>query len=280
MLTGLHAGRIVAVEAAGAIIGRDADADLVVEDTGVSRRHARVARASDGGFYVEDLGSTNGTFVGSARVGIAPLFGGETIRLGPQLRVRFAVVDATVETLYRRLYESSVRDPLTHLFNREYLAGRLVAEVAHAQRTRSDLALLIADVDSFKQVNDRFGHLVGDRALCTVGARMMRTIRLDDVLARYGGDEFVILAPAIGAIEALHLGERVCRTIQELHLSTRGQRVPITLSIGIASLAEVIGRGEHVPALLALADSRLYGAKAAGRNRVVAAGMVPTLGAR
>jgi diguanylate cyclase (GGDEF)-like protein len=268
---------MIAVEAAGAIIGRDPDADLVVEDTGVSRHHARVACAPDGGFYVEDLGSTNGTFVGTARIGIAPLVGGETIRLGPQMRVRFAVLDATVESLYRRLYESSVRDPLTHLFNRQYLAGRVVAEVAHAQRTRSDLALLIADVDSFKQVNDRFGHLAGDRALCTVGARMMRTIRIDDVLARYGGDEFVILAPATGTVEALHLGERVCRTIQELRLSARGQSVPITLSIGIASLGEVSGCAAHIPALFALADSRLYGAKAAGRNRVVAAGMVPTI---
>jgi two-component system, cell cycle response regulator len=271
LLTGTHAGRPVPVGPAGVIVGRAADADLVVDDVAVSRQHARVARASDGCFFVEDLGSTNGTFVGSARIGVALLRQGDVVQLGPHLRIRFAMVDGVEESLNRRLYESSVLDPLTHLFNRRYLADRLIAEVAHARRTKGELALLMADVDCLKQVNDRFGHAAGDRALCIVGARMKRAIRIEDMLARYGGDEFVIVAPGTGGVEALHLAERVRRAIEELQMSAGGRGVRLTLSIGSAALDEVGSTDDPIALLLALADSRLYSAKIAGRNRVCAA---------
>ncbi len=268
LLTGMHAGRPTTVEVAGAIVGRAGDANLVVDDAGVSRRHARVARASDGCFYVEDLRSTNGTFVGSARVGIALLRQGDVMQLGPQVRIRFAMVDEPEESLLRNLYEFSVHDPLTHLYNRDYLADRLLAEVARARRTNGELSLLMADVDSLKPVNDRFGHVAGDRAVCLVGARIKRAIRLEDVLARYGGGEFVVIAPRTGAVEALHLAERVRRAISELRLGARGESVHLTLSIGVASLAEVTSADRHLLGLVALADSRLYRAKRDGRNRV------------
>ncbi len=271
LLTGACAGRLLAVAPGGAIIGRAVDASLVVEDTGVSRRHARVARNSDGGFYVEDLGSTNGTFVGSKRVGISLLRGGETIQLGPQLRIRFAMVDVAEESLYRGLYDSSVRDPLTHVFKRKYLADRLITEVARARRDAGELTLLMADVDSLQQVNDRFGHLAGDRLLCIVGARMKRAIRAADVLARCGDDEFVVVSVGPCDADALHLGERLRRAIEELHVSALGQCVQVTLSIGVASLGEVGASDEPIDALLTLADTRLNGARAAGRNRVGAA---------
>jgi two-component system cell cycle response regulator len=272
LLTGVDAGRLLAVEAAEVIVGRAVDANLVVEDAGVSRRHARVARTSDGGFYVEDLGSTNGTFVGSDRVGISLLQGGETVQLGPQLRIRFAIIEAAEESAHRRLYDASIHDALTHLYNSKYLADRLVAEVARARRSGGELALLRADVDFLMKVNDRFGRAAGDRALCIVGARMKRAVRVEDVLARYGGNEFAIIAPGTGDIEALHLGERARRAVEGLHMSAQGEAVPITLSIGVASLAEVSASADSIAELLGLADYRLCCAKAAGRNRVCAAG--------
>jgi two-component system cell cycle response regulator len=268
LLTGMHAGRPTTVDSAGLIVGRAGEANLILEDAGVSRRHARVARASDGSFYVEDLGSANGTFVGSARVGIALLRQGDVLQLGPHVRIGFAMVDEAEESLRQNLYEFSVHDPLTHLYNRKYLADRLLSEVARARRTNGELSLLMADVDSLKHVNDRFGHVAGDRAVCIVGARIKRAIRIDDVLARYGGDEFVVIAPGTGAVEALHLAERVRRAIGELLLGARGEVVHLTLSIGVASLAEVTSADRHLPGLVALADTRLYRAKREGRNRV------------
>jgi diguanylate cyclase (GGDEF)-like protein len=271
VLTGPHAGQLAALDGAPVTIGRARDADLVVDEAGVSRHHARVAHTTVGGFYVEDLASTNGTFVGTTRVGISLLSRGDVLQLGPHLRLRFALIDGVEESLYRQLYESSVRDPLTHAFNRRYLTERLLAEVGRARRADGDVAILLIDVDSLKTVNDRFGHLAGDRALCSVAARILHALRLEDVLARYGGDEFVVLAAGTGRADAGQLAERVRLAVEGLHLSARGQKLQITTSIGVASLTEVAESDDPVAALLSVADARMYGAKASGRNQVCSA---------
>jgi diguanylate cyclase (GGDEF)-like protein len=270
VLTGLNAGRLISVDGSPVTIGRAEDADLVVDETGVSRHHARVARTPEGGFYVEDLGSVNGTFVGANRVERAPLQRGDLLQLGPRLRMRFAIADAVDEALHQQLYDSSVRDPLTQIFNRRYLDGRLPAEVARARRGHGDLAILMIDVDSLKAVNDSFGHLAGDRALCAVAARIHRALRVEDVLVRYGGDEFVVLAVGTDRVDARQLAERVRRAVEGLHMSARGREVRITASIGVASLAELAANDEPA-ALLAAADARMYVAKESGKNRVCAA---------
>jgi two-component system chemotaxis family response regulator WspR len=157
---------------------------------------------------------------------------------------------------------------LTHVFNRRYLADRVLAEIARARRSQTDLAILMIDVDSLKTVNDSVGHFAGDRALCTVAARIVRAIRVEDVPARYGGDEFVVLAARTAGSDAEDLAERVRQAVEGLHLSAQGHDVPITVSIGVASLSELTGADEPVAALFALADSRMYRAKASGKNRV------------
>jgi len=271
VLSGLQAGRLIAVDGDPVTIGRAPDADLVVDETGVSRHHARIGRTPAGGFYVKDLGSMNGTFVGATRVGVALLHRNDLLQLGPHLRVRFAVVDSVEESLYRQLYESSVHDPLTHVFNRRYLADRLLAEVARARRANGDVAVLIIDVDALKKVNDRFGHLAGDRALCSIAAGILRALRFEDVLARYGGDEFVVLAVGTGLTDATRLAERVRCAVEALHMNARGGEVRITTSIGVATLAELPANEKQVGPLLALADERLYRAKASGGNQVCSA---------
>lgn len=267
-LTGLHVGRLMAVEGTSVIIGRAPDANLVADEVGVSRHHARVGRTPTGGFYVEDLGSTNGTFVGASRVGLSLLARGDVLQLGPCLRVRFAIVDSVEEALYRQLYECSVRDPLTRVFNRKYLAERLFAEVARARRVEGDVAVLMIDLDSLKTVNDSFGHHAGDRALCAVASGITCVLRVEDVLARYGGDEFVVLAVGPAHTDAERLAERVRRAVEGLDMSAEGHRIRLTTSIGVASLAELADGEEPVTALLEMADSRMYGAKASGKNKV------------
>ncbi len=278
LITGVRAGQFVATDGAPVTIGRASDADLVVDgDTGVSRHHVRIGRTADGAFFAEDLGSTNGTFVGSHRIGVALLQGGDLLRLGPTVRVRFAVVDSVEAALRRRLYESSMLDPLTHVFNRQYLSDRLIAEIARARRTGGDLAMMMIDVDNLKAVNDLYGHLAGDRALCTIAVRIQRVLRVEDVLARYGGDEFVVLAVGTASEGAGPLAERVRRTVEDQPMSARGRDVRITASIGLASLAEIEGDDDPVGALIALADTRMYGAKVEGKNRV---GVAPPSGRR
>jgi two-component system cell cycle response regulator len=268
VLTGLHAGRLIAIDGLPVTVGRAADADLMVEDSGVSRHHARFARTVEGAFYAEDLASTNGTFLGANRVGVALLKGGEVLQLGPDLQVRFAIVDSIQESLYRRLYESSVHDSLTHVFNRKYLNDRLLAEIGHARRAHGDVVVLMIDVDRLKEVNDLFGHLAGDRALCTIASRITHVLRVEDMLARYGGDEFVVIAVGTAGAEGRQLAERVRRAVEGLHMSAHGHDVKITASIGLASLGELEAGDEPAAALLALADARMYGAKSSGKNRV------------
>jgi two-component system, cell cycle response regulator len=269
VMTGYDAGRIVPVEGQCLVIGRGDEADLQVEDAGVSRVHARIVRSPGSSFHIEDMGSTNGTFLHSRRVTVAPLVAGDRVQLGPRTLLRFALTDPIDEQLQAGLYESSVRDPLTRAFNRRYLLSRLAAEVAHARRQSAPLAALMLDVDHFKQFNDHYGHFVGDRVLCVVIAQAMRLLRAGDVLARFGGDEFVVLARDTDLAQATSLGDRVRSSIQDMHLSAGGKVVSITVSVGVASLGELEPH-RAAEALVELVDRRLGVAKSEGRNRVCA----------
>jgi diguanylate cyclase (GGDEF)-like protein len=153
----------------------------------------------------------------------------------------------------------------------------MVAEVARARRAGSDVAVLMIDVDALKAVNDRFGHLAGDRALSTIAAHILRALRVEDVLARYGGDEFVVLAVGTDPSDAMRLAERVRRAVEGVRMSARGCEVAITISIGVASLAEVAEADEPGSALLTLVDARMYEVKRSGGNRVCATGSGPDL---
>lgn len=269
VMSGLDAGLVLTVSGDMQVIGRSETCDIHLDDAGLSRRHARIARAGDGGFYIEDLGSTNGTFVGTRRVATARIVSGDYLQLGASLLVRFAVTDRADETLRREVYESSIRDPLTHTYNRKYLADRIAAECAHARRTRSPLALLMLDLDHFKELNDRFGHVAGDRVVCLVAERVQHIIRAEDTLARYGGEEFVVLARGTPHDEAALLAERLRHAIEDLAFVVDAQTAPVTVSVGVASFDEV-DSDQDPSALVALADQRLYAAKLRGRNVVCA----------
>jgi two-component system, cell cycle response regulator len=267
IMSGMDAGRIIALEGEAVVIGREVAEGLTIEDPGLSRQHARITRNPDGTHRIEDLSSTNGTLVRGVRVAVAPLEHGDYVQLGGSLLVRFAMIDPAEEALGRQLYESSVQDPLTRVYNRRYFVSRLDAEVACARRSGEALALLMLDVDRFKRFNDAFGHLPGDRALCFIAAKVLRQIRAGSVLARYGGEEFAVLAPGTASMEAGRLAERVRGAIEGLRFSAAATTVSLTVSIGVATVAE-LGAHEGGPALIAMAEARLLAAKASGRNRV------------
>jgi two-component system, cell cycle response regulator len=129
------------------------------------------------------------------------------------------------------------------------------------------LAVLILDLDDFKTTNDSYGHLAGDMVLRLVSAQMQRLIRVEDLLARYGGEEFVILARTTGKTEAVRLAERIRESISGLEIQVAAERsIRGTLSVGVASLPDIPEGGPNE--ILALADARLYRAKARGKNCV------------
>jgi diguanylate cyclase (GGDEF)-like protein len=171
-----------------------------------------------------------------------------------------------------RLVRSGLTDPLTGWSNRRYLEARLREEIARCLRARSPIACLMIDVDHFKKVNDRFGHLVGDEVLRGVASRLGSQVRGSDVAARYGGEEFVILLPGTDARAGSALAERIRAAVAERPFELGGGREPlsVTVSIGVADcLPESLDGGAAGEALLARADAALYAAKAQGRNVVV-----------
>ncbi len=171
-----------------------------------------------------------------------------------------------------RLVRSGLTDFLTGWHNRRYLNARLKEELARAQRQGTGLTCLLIDLDRFKEINDQHGHLAGDMALREAAQRVDAHIRGSDAAARFGGDEFVVLAPGISPEQAAALAERiraaVCGTPLEI---SPGAQVHMTVSIGVAGLQPTRDETDLKSAaerLLANADSALYRAKQLGRNRV------------
>ncbi|MET0536271.1 MAG: DUF484 family protein [Steroidobacter sp.] len=171
-----------------------------------------------------------------------------------------------------RLVRSGLTDFLTGWHNRRYLNARLKEELARAQRQGTSLTCLVIDLDRFKQINDQHGHLVGDMALREAAQRVDAHIRGSDAAARFGGDEFVVLAPGIGAEQAAALAERIRLAVCDTPLTIpSGAALNMTVSIGVAGItlsrdeADLKAAAER---LLSDADAALYKAKQLGRNRV------------
>jgi len=171
-----------------------------------------------------------------------------------------------------RLVRSGLTDHLTGWHNRRYLNVRIKEELARAQRQGTPLACLLIDLDRFKAINDVHGHLVGDLALREAAQRVDAQIRGSDAAARFGGDEFVVLAPEVAAQQASVLAERIRRSVCDAPLQVpSGVLIEMTVSIGVASIIparEVSDLRLVAQQLLAQADEALYRAKQRGRNRV------------
>jgi diguanylate cyclase (GGDEF)-like protein len=269
VLVGPEAGATCTLEHEVTVLGRDEGADIVLDDPTVSRVHARVTRSGERQHIIEDLGSTNGTFVAGRRIRRASLATGDRVQLGRDSLFRFAVLDAEEHELQRRLYEASMRDMLTELPNRRSLIHRLTGEVAHAVRSGRELALLMIDVDHFKSVNDELGHLAGDKVLRAIAQVGAATVRAGDVFARYGGEEFVVLARETGKLEAVALAERLRAAVMAARVDLGHHVAQVTVCVGVAVLSECEAAEGHdlSTSLLARADARLYAAKRSGRNR-------------
>lgn len=275
-LDGIEAGQVSSLDGAPLTLGRHPGNRLRITDVGISRFHARVFQDS-GGVWVEDLNSQNGTFLvregkkgALQRVTQAQLGDGDVIQLGKRIGLRFALVDCEQEQLMRQLYESSTRDALTGAHNRKHFDDRLKSELAYALRHNTSIALIMLDIDHFKSVNDRHGHAAGDVVLKQTARSIAQRLRTEDMFARYGGEEFAVILRGVNLSGAARLGERLRATVSALPAVANHTSIPVTISLGCATLACVADKTEM--ALLEAADRRLYRAKELGRNRVVAEG--------
>lgn len=266
ILKGHKAGKNIKIETDELILGRSTASDLPLEDEGVSRRHARIVLEGDA-YWLEDLGSTNGVYVNGEKLNRTKLFDGDRIQVGTKVLFKFAYQDELEEQYQRQLYEQATRDALTGVHNKKYFVDHLKKEFAYAFRHHEPLSLILFDIDFFKKVNDTHGHLAGDYVLKELASTVQETLRQEDLFARYGGEEFAVVLKNTDENHALLIAERL-RTLIEAHaFQFDGTQMPITISMGTATLEE---RNYSTPVFLVQeADNQLYEAKTSGRNRVM-----------
>lgn len=261
------------------IMGRAIEADVRVNDARASRLHARITTERDSQtgltrYRITDLGSTNGTTLNGQLVTDALLQDGDKIVVGEHL-LRFDMLDEIDREFQRQIHRLLVHDELTGLLTSKSFFSELRREAARAEAESRPFCVLMMDIDHFKQVNDTYGHLVGNQTLEEIGAVIMRALRAGDVAARFGGEEFAAFLLDAQYAQGLVAAERVRAGIEEHHFKiTRHssaelepQTHRITISLGVAAFPE---DARDPIELIELADTALYRAKRTGRNRVCA----------
>jgi diguanylate cyclase (GGDEF)-like protein len=190
-----------------------------------------------------------------------------------ELRSLESVADICANSIQNAHYVERVKqlaylDGLTGIFNRRFFELRIMEEIERARRYGTGMAVIMADIDQFKRLNDEFGHLLGDEVLRQVSSLFHQQVRKVDVVCRYGGEEFAILLSQISAQQAIAIAEKLRRLVEKFQFP--GVPRTITISAGVASFPT---HGKTRDEMVRAADSGLYAAKQAGRNRVC----VPTV---
>lgn len=265
LLTGPSAGETFAIEEA-VKLGRGELADIQLDADGLSRHHCTFLSLPDGRVVLRDNASTNGTFVNGERVAEVELRDGDKIQVATATILKFTYQDTLDSDFQQRMYDAALRDSLTKVFNKRYFAERMETEFAFHLRHLTPLSLVMLDLDHFKNVNDTWGHPAGDYVLRALADRVNQTIRTEDVLCRYGGEEFAVVCREIPTPAAYSMAERIRHSVEVFRFDWEGTRLPVTASLGVAG---VPFRGIASPTdLIEAADQALYRAKHRGRNRV------------
>jgi diguanylate cyclase (GGDEF)-like protein len=218
--------------------------------------------------YGETLGIV---YVECASSGIAAMVDANLGAL--QQMVELASIGIAGLNLRSKLEHQSIRDSLTGLYNRHFMEIALDRELRRATRHQQTLAVLVLDIDYFKAFNDTYGHEAGDVVLREVAGTMRQTIRSEDIVCRFGGEEFVVILPELSTEEAVARAESLRHMVSEIRLHYRGEPLnEVTISIGVAMYPY---NADTVEQLLWVADRALYEAKHQGRNRVILAEQVP-----
>ena len=270
MISGTQLGRSFEIDKDEFMVGRVDNCDLVVEDDLVSRHHCKIILTPDGAQIV-DLASTNGTLVNGRRIDKVFLKEGDQIQVGSIAIFKFSMQGEAEAKFMAQLFTAATKDFLTNAYNKKFFVERLQSEFFYTLRHGGNLAILVLDIDHFKKVNDTYGHLAGDQALKLVALHLANNTRKDDMVARFGGEEFVILMRDCDLEQAKVLAEHLREGISKINVSSGDQKFSVTASIGISTLSEANRKSMQSPEILIdLADQRLYKAKQSGRNRVCA----------
>ena len=270
VLRGSMPGRMIRLSPGLAALGRAPENGIQLADMSVSRAHASIRVDDHGHAWLTDLGSTNGTFLNTQRLAPRVTVGlrdGDRIGFGPSFLLKFVQTDALDEHHHREMFERSVRDPLTGLYNRSYFLNQMSLLVHQTYQRNVGLAIVMLDIDHFKRINDTFGHEAGDDVLRHVASVLRQSTRENDLVARYGGEEFIAALPIASEPQALHRADRMRIALKQQTLTRDGRFFQVTGSFGVAFGCANSPRS--IERLISSADQALYDAKANGRDRVV-----------
>ena len=260
-------GERYTLEADRSTIGRDLGNNIVLVDESVSRFHAKIERTARG-FVLEDLESTNGSRVNDDSIKSCLLKSGDQLQIGSFI-LKY-IGSGNVEAVYHEeIYRMMITDGLTGIANRRKLDEALENEFLRAKRYGRPLSIAILDADHFKKVNDNHGHIVGDFVLKKLATLFQQNIRREELLGRYGGEEFVVVMPEVDSSGAFQLAEKLRKTVETTVFKSSETELPVTISVGVATL----GEENSVKDFLDTADQALYRSKEEGRNRVTIGGI-------
>ena len=248
------------------VIGRSAEADIQIIDSGISRSHVNI-RFDGNAVYVQDLKSVNGTYINARRFDRSiKIKNGDQISIGTTTVLKFSLHNALDERYRDYLDRQLTTDAVTGIYNRRAFTSYLNNNYLAAKDKNSSLTLMMIDVDHFKSFNDNYGHNVGDEILANIAEILKNNARTTDIVCRYGGDEFAVICPHINSLAALKMAEKIRTVTESTVLHIQGKVINTTLSIGIANFNR--DKIETASELLAQADRAMYKAKSKGRNQI------------
>lgn len=252
------------ITADGLMLGRGTDVDVYLPDAKVSRHHCRI-KSDPQGISVEDLGSTNGTLIDGEIITKSILAPSARLKVGGYvMRVDYrAKVEITAE---EQLKEAARTDDLTGVPNRRSFYQEASGVLVDSVLRNINLSFVMIDIDHFKRVNDRFGHAAGDHVIRQVATTLMVEKRSTDLLARFGGEEFIMLLPDTTSEEAFLYCDRLCEKIAWMAITHEDKPIQVRVSIGVHS--RLAGEFSSIEAAIRAADEAMYRAKRDGRNRV------------
>jgi diguanylate cyclase (GGDEF)-like protein len=272
VLRGVEIGRHYPLRRNRVVLGRGEAADVRLRDKAISRAHASIEGLRIGGdihHRLVDLGSTNHVFVNGRRTESQLLIDGDKIQLGGETVLKFELHDLLDARFHTEIRNRIEYDELTGLLTYESFRTALAWELERYASSAKGCAVVMMDLDDFKQTNDTHGHLAGSFVLREVGAVIRGNLRQFDVAARYGGEEFVAYLPETEPGEAFTAADRLRAVLAEQTFVHQERTIRTTISMGISHFPE---DGRKLEQLIQAADERLYRAKRDGKNRVYGAG--------
>lgn len=270
--SGSQLGKRFPLENDAMSIGRSPQTDIWLDEPSVSRRHANLTVQGDR-VTLEDLGSSNGTFVNDKKVDSpTELNDQDMLRLGT-IVFKFFANENIDGIVHDKIYRMATIDAGTQIFNKKYLLDTIKSEFKFSKAYNIALSIIYYDLDFFKKVNDNYGHAAGDLILKESATLIKQTVRKNDVLCRFGGEEFIIILPNTDAKTAGDLAERIRLTMDnhifQFEADHNGQKAVVshkqTISLGVSQIDSSMTSETE---LLDSADKKLYVSKSNGRNMV------------